>query len=145
MSFICFCGNKIGAKLRVYLEESTYLERRLLLSNRCCPLLVVASRILRSFGSDGKELFGYHIQSNCIQSSPPESFLILLFRYWRPLIRFLPRDFYFFISRCCPQLFLRAKSITLFLIPVSIVRSLMWLSAFPCTLSSCSSSRMHAL
>jgi hypothetical protein len=33
------------------------------------------------------------------------------------MIRFLPLDFHFFISRCFPQLLLRAKLITLFLIP----------------------------
>jgi hypothetical protein len=49
----------------------------LLLSNCCCPFYVVASRIL-----------------------------ILLFRYWLPLIRFPPRDLHFFISRCSQQLFL---------------------------------------
>jgi len=48
---------------------------------------------------------GCRVKSNSIQSSPPESFLILLFRYWRPLIRCLPRDFHFFLSRCFPQLF----------------------------------------
>ncbi len=58
-----------------------------------------------------------NVQSNSVQSSPPESFLTLLFRYWRPLIRFLPRDFHFFISRCFPQLFLRAELISRFLIP----------------------------
>ena len=89
----------------------------LLLSNLCCPLHVVASRILRSFEFDGQELLGCRVQSNYIPCSSPESFLILLFRYWRPPIRFLPRDFHFFISRCFPQLFFRAKLITSFLIP----------------------------
>ena len=89
----------------------------LLLSNLCCPLHVVASRILRSFEFDGQELLGCRVQSNYIPCSPPESFLILLFRYWRPPIRFLPRDFHFFISRCFRQLFFRAKLITSFLIP----------------------------
>jgi hypothetical protein len=54
------------------------------------------------------------VQPSSIQS-PPESFLILLFRYWRPLNRLLLWDFHFFISRCLPQLFLRAKLITPFL------------------------------
>jgi hypothetical protein len=82
------------------------------------PLRIVASRILRSFELDGEELYGDRIQSIYIQSSPTEFFLILLFRHWRPLIRSLLRDFHFFISRCVPQLFLRATlMITPFLIP----------------------------
>ena len=91
--------------LRRPLFHLTYcLETRqqtpvLLLGNPYRPLRIAASRILRSFEFDGYELFGYRVQSNSVQSLPSESFLILLFHYWRPLNRFLPRDFRFFISR----------------------------------------------
>jgi hypothetical protein len=79
--------------LKVYMELGSYFVSArtnkdiiiiLAIINRCCPLRVVATRILLSFEFDGSKLFGYRVQSNSIQSSPPESFLILLFRHWRP-------------------------------------------------------------
>jgi hypothetical protein len=89
----------------------------LLLSHRSCSLYVVASHILRSFEFNGQEFFSWCVQSNSIQSSPPESFLILLFRYWQSRMRFRPRDLHFFIFCRFPQLFFRAELATPFLIP----------------------------
>ena len=62
-------------------------------------------------------LAGGHVLMNPNTPKSKESFLILLFRYWRPLIRFLPRDFHFLLFRCFPQFVLRAELRTLFLIP----------------------------
>jgi hypothetical protein len=78
---------------------------------------IVASRISRSFEFDGQKFFIDRVQSNSVQSSSPESFLILLFWYWRPLLRVLSRDFHFLLFRCFPQFVLRAELRTLFLIP----------------------------
>jgi hypothetical protein len=101
-------------------------------------------------------LFSCCVQSNLIQAPPPESFLILLFRYWQPFIRVLPRDFHLFLFRCFPQLVLRAKLRTPFLVPECAQPafclnreefhvSVRLITACPCTLTSCSSSRMHTL
>jgi hypothetical protein len=94
----------------------------LLLSNRSCPLYVVAFHVLRLFDFNGQEffsccVFSCCVQSNSVQSSSPESFLILLFRYWQSRMRFRPRDLHLFVFRCFPQLFFRAELITPFLIP----------------------------
>jgi hypothetical protein len=60
---------------------------------------IVASRISRSFEFDGQKFFIDRVQSNSVQSSSPESFLILIFWYWRHLLRVLPRDFHFLLFR----------------------------------------------
>ena len=100
----------------------------LLLSDCYRFFLIVDSRILRSFEFDGKEFFVYRVQSNSVQSAPPESFLILssdtgdsscasfhVESHERRDV--LIRDFHFLRLRCFPQFVLRAKLHTLFLVP----------------------------
>ena len=74
----------------------------LLLGYRRYLVHVVASHVLCSFESDVQKLFGDHIQADAIQSSPPEPFLILLFRWGLSLTRAFPRDLHFFVPCCLP-------------------------------------------
>jgi len=98
--------------------SETFQQTTVLRLSHCChPLHIVASRILRLFEFDGQKFSIHCVQSNSIQSSSPESLLILIFWYWQPLLYFLPRDFHFLLFRCFPQFILRAKLRTLFLIP----------------------------
>jgi hypothetical protein len=58
---------------------------------------IVASHIPHLFEFDGQKFFLDHVQSNAVQSLSPESFLILLFWYWQPLLCVHPRDFHFLL------------------------------------------------
>ncbi len=61
-------------------RSETRQQATVLCLSHCCRLLhIVASRILRSFELDSQKYFIHCVQSNSIQSSPPESFLILIF------------------------------------------------------------------
>jgi hypothetical protein len=64
----------------------------LLLGYRRYLVHVVASHVLCSFEFDVQKLFGDHIQADAIQSSPPEPFLILLFRWGLSLTSAFPRS-----------------------------------------------------
>jgi hypothetical protein len=78
--------NLLGLPLFDLTDRSeTFQQTTVLRLSHCCrPLHIVASRILRSFEFDGQKFFIHCVQSNSIQSSPPESLLILIFWYWQP-------------------------------------------------------------
>ena len=85
----------------------THQQAFVLLLGYCRYLVhVVASHVLCSFEFDGQKLcnklFGDHIQTDAIQSSPPEPFLILLFRWGLSLTRAFPRNLHFFVPRRLP-------------------------------------------